>query len=165
MLYWLPNLHLLKLLIHSENWFPGNDVPASRVPVFHIEGVSSFGHESFLVIVLPQLTNSAAKLVQLQVTAFPTSALQRAEIKDYVTDVVSVINCRRVKSTGLEMGKKSKAWEKKSFFEDLTLFVVPKGEIWFLHYNVTQSKPKHILFLFKVFFTCSRSGQNYLSYE
>merc|ERR1719244_1559534 len=44
-----------KLLIHSENWFPGDDVSSSRVPVFHIEGVSSFGHESFLVIVLPQL--------------------------------------------------------------------------------------------------------------
>ena len=50
------------------------------------------------------------------------------------------------KIKGFGDGKKIKSLRKKSFLEDLILFVVPKGKIWFLHYNLTQSKPKHILF-------------------
>merc|ERR1712105_435445 len=48
------------------------------------------------------------------------------------------------KSKGLEMGKKIKSLKKrkKKIFEDLTLLIVPKGNIQLLQHNLTPFKPK-----------------------
>ena len=44
-------------------------------------------------------------------------------------------------------GKKSNGRKKENrFFEDLTLFVAPKGKIWFVQHNLTQFEPMNKLF-------------------
>ena len=55
----------------------------------------------------------------------------------------------RIKSKGLEMGKKIKNLKKrkKKVFEDLTLLVLPKGKIQLLQHNLTLFKPKTSCFI------------------